>query len=62
MLYNQKFPEGRAQFSEWAAQHPDDPFGQVTIAASYLFEESYHQDVLTIRRLWKKRARFRRIV
>ena len=47
MLYIQKFPEGRAQFTAWAAQHPDDPFGQVAIAASYLFEEFYHQGVLT---------------
>jgi hypothetical protein len=47
MLYIQKFPEGRAQFSEWASQHPQDPFGQVAIAASYLFEEFYHQGVLT---------------
>lgn len=47
MLYIQKFPEGRAQFAAWAAQHPDDPFGQVAIAASYLFEEFYHRGVLT---------------
>lgn len=47
MLYIQKFPEGRAQFAAWAAQHPDDPFGQIAIAASYLFEEFYHQGVLT---------------
>lgn len=47
MLYIQKFPEGRAQFAAWAEQHPDDPFGQVAIAASYLFEEFYHQGVLT---------------
>jgi hypothetical protein len=47
MLYVQKFPEGRAQFEAWAEQHPDDPFGQVAIAASYLFEEFYHQGVLT---------------
>jgi len=47
MLYIQKFPEGRAQFAAWATQHPDDPFGQVAIAASYLFEEFYHQGVLT---------------
>lgn len=47
MLYIQEFPKGRAQFTAWAAQHPDDPFGQVAIAASYLFEEFYHQGVLT---------------
>ena len=47
MLYIQKFPEGRAEFITWAEQHPNDPFGQVAIAASYLFEEFYHQGVLT---------------
>lgn len=47
MLYIQKFSEGREQFATWAAQHPDDPFGQVAVAASYLFEEFYHQGVLT---------------
>lgn len=47
LLYIQQFSEGRAQFTAWAAEHPDDPFGQVAIAASYLFEEFYHQGVLT---------------
>jgi hypothetical protein len=46
-LYIQRFPEGRAQFEGWESQHPDEPFGQVAIAASYLFEEFYRQGVLT---------------
>jgi len=46
-LYIQKFPEGRAVFEAWESQHPDEPFGQVAIAASYLFEEFYRQGVLT---------------
>lgn len=46
-LYIQKFPEGRALFEAWASQHPDEPFAQVAIAASYLFEEFYDQGVLT---------------
>ena len=46
-LYIQRFPEGRAQFEAWESQHPDEPFGQVAIAASYLFEEFYRQGVLT---------------
>lgn len=46
-LYVQKFPEGRALFEAWASQHPDEPFAQVAIAASYLFEEFYDQGVLT---------------
>jgi hypothetical protein len=46
-LYIQKFPEAREIFQKWANAHPDEPFGQVTIAASYLFEEFYLQHVLT---------------
>ena len=46
-LYIQKFPEGRALFEAWESQHPDEPFGQVAIAASYLFEEFYRQGVLS---------------
>src|SRR6201993_5292989 len=47
LLYEQKFPEARAIFVEWAAKNPTEPFGQVSIAASYLFEEFYLQQVLT---------------
>jgi hypothetical protein len=47
LLYEQKFPEGRDKFTEWTSQHPDDPFGYVAEAASYLFEEFYRQGVLT---------------
>jgi hypothetical protein len=47
LLYEQKFPEGREKFSEWAAQNPDDPLGSAAQAASYLFEEFYRQNVLT---------------
>jgi hypothetical protein len=47
LLYEQKFPEGREKFVEWTAQNPDDPFGYVAEAASYLFEELYRQGVLT---------------
>ena len=47
MLYEQKFPEARQVFEEWAAKNPTEPFGQVAIAASYLFEEFYRQQVLT---------------
>jgi hypothetical protein len=46
-LYIQKFPEGRMAFEAWAAEHPDEPFAQVAIAASYLFEEFYRQGVLS---------------
>ncbi len=47
LLYEQKFPEARAVFVEWAEKNPTEPFGQVSVAASYLFEEFYHQQVLT---------------
>lgn len=47
LLYIQKFSEARSQFEEWENQHQDEPFGQVAIAASYLFEEFDHQGVLT---------------
>ena len=46
-LYVQQFPEARRIFEKWASDHPDEPFGQVAIAASYLFEEFYLQHVLT---------------
>ena len=47
LLYEQKFPEARKVFEEWISKHPNEPFGQVSIAASYLFEEFYRQQVLT---------------
>ena len=31
----------------WESQRPDEPFGKVALAASYLFEEFYRQGVLT---------------
>jgi hypothetical protein len=47
LLYEQQFPEARVLFEKWAEQHPDEPFGQVSLAASYLFEEFFLQHVLT---------------
>jgi hypothetical protein len=47
LLYTQKFPEAREKFSDWESQHPQEPFGEVAVAASYLFEEFYRQGVLT---------------
>ena len=46
-LYAQNFPEAREKFNNWESQHPEEPFGQVALAASYLFEELYRQDVLS---------------
>ena len=47
LLYEQKFSEAREVFQKWAAQNPGEPFGQVSLAASFLFEEFYLQRVLT---------------
>jgi tetratricopeptide (TPR) repeat protein len=47
LLYQQKFTESRQAFQQWAAQNPSEPFGQVSLAATYLFEEFYLQHVLT---------------
>src|SRR5260370_26743357 len=46
-LYTQNFSEAREKFDGWESLHPDEPFGQVAIAASYLFEELYRQGVLS---------------
>jgi hypothetical protein len=47
LLYAQQFSDARDKFIAWESQHPDEPFGEVAIAASYLFEEFYRQGVLT---------------
>lgn len=46
-LYAQNFSEAREKFGAWETQHPEQPFGEVAIAASYLFEELYRQGVLS---------------
>lgn len=46
-LYLQNFAEAREKFAAWESQHSDEPFGEVAIAASYLFEELYRQGVLS---------------
>jgi tetratricopeptide (TPR) repeat protein len=47
LLYQQKFPEAREVFEKWIEQNPSEPFGQVSLAASYLFQEFYLQRILT---------------
>ena len=47
LLYEQKFADARVIFRKWAASNPEEPFGEVSIAASYLFEEFFLQRVLT---------------
>lgn len=46
-LYLQEFTEAREKFDAWKLQHPEEPFGEVAVAASYLFEELYRQNVLS---------------
>jgi hypothetical protein len=46
-LYAQNFVEARTIFTNWESSHQEDPFGQVAVAASYLFEELYRQNVLS---------------
>jgi hypothetical protein len=47
LLYRQRFVEAREAFANWQSRNPEQPFGQVAIAAGYLFEELSHQGVLT---------------
>ncbi len=47
LLYAQHFAEAREKFADWESQHSQEPFGEVAIAASFLFEEFYAQNVLT---------------
>ena len=47
LLYIQRYPQARTAFAAWESQHPDEPFGEVAVAASYLFEEFHYQGVLT---------------
>jgi hypothetical protein len=47
LLYQQRFAEARKAFAGWEARNPEEPFGEVAVAASYLFEELYLQGVLT---------------
>ena len=47
LLYQLKPVEARAQFAVWQQAHPEDPLASASEAASYLFEESYRQGVLT---------------
>jgi len=47
LLYTQKFSEAREIFTKWESEHAEEPFGEVSVAASYLFEEFHHQGVLT---------------
>jgi len=47
LLYELKPEDARASFAAWQASHLEDPVGSAAEAASYLFEESYRQGVLS---------------
>jgi hypothetical protein len=47
LLYAQQFSQARESFASWESRHQQEPFGEVAVAASYLFEELYRQNVLT---------------
>src|SRR6267154_2287700 len=47
LLYQQRFDEAREAFASWDYRNPEEPFGEVAVAASYLFEELSRQGVLT---------------
>src|SRR5271156_66672 len=47
LLYEQNFPGARAKFTAWSAKHPTEAFGQVALAAGYLFDEFNRHGVLT---------------
>jgi hypothetical protein len=46
-LYAQNFSEARDEFDDWESRHPEEPFGEIGVAASYLFEELFRQGVLS---------------
>jgi hypothetical protein len=47
LLYELKFEQARAAFQAYEKASPQDPLGPAAEAASYLFDEFYHQGVLT---------------
>lgn len=47
LLYAQDFHQAREKFDNWESQNPEEPFGEVAVAASYLFEELFRQGVLS---------------
>jgi len=47
LLYETRFDDARTQFLAWEHVNPQDPLGYSWEAASYLFQELYHQGVLS---------------
>ncbi len=46
-MYQLHFSDARACFYSYIGEHPKDPMGAASLAASYLFEEFNKQGVLT---------------
>lgn len=46
-MYELKFDQARAQFTAYEHAHPEDPVGEASEAASYLFEEFNQKGVFT---------------
>lgn len=46
-MYELQFPAARQVFDAYIHRHPSDPMGQVSLAASYLFEEFNDHGVFT---------------
>jgi hypothetical protein len=46
-MYELHFPDARESFHQYKNAHAGDPLSEVSIASSYLFEELYHQGVLS---------------
>ena len=46
-MYELKFPAAREEFHAYIDNHPADPMGQISLAASYLFEEFNEKGVFT---------------
>src|ERR1019366_4547855 len=47
LMYELKFSEARAMFTNWENRHPGEALGHAAEAASYLFQEYDRQGVLT---------------
>ncbi|HKW89011.1 MAG TPA: hypothetical protein VJN21_09660 [Candidatus Acidoferrales bacterium] len=46
-LYELRFDDARAKFSDFESSHPADPVGEAAQAASYVYEEFYRKGVFT---------------
>ncbi len=47
LMYQLKFSEARARITDWGKTNAEQPLFHAALAATYLFEEFYHQGVFT---------------